>query len=74
MLDHPAISIDPEGNVEIDVDALKELAESDSKELDAVLARMILISYEAGFHAGIQQVKEETLRTQMLLFHTGGNA
>jgi hypothetical protein len=74
VISHPAISIDAEGNVAIDVEALKQFAESDSEELDAVLARMILISYEAGFHAGVQQVTENDLRTQMLLLHTGGNA
>jgi hypothetical protein len=74
MLSHPAISIGADGEVAIDVEALITFAESDSEELDAVLARMILVSYKAGFQAGVDQVTEAAARTQMLMLHTGGNA
>jgi hypothetical protein len=74
MIDHPAITIGKEGVPEIDLDALKEFAESDSQELDAVLARLILIAYEAGFQVGIEEATRANMRAQMLLHCTGGNA
>ena len=30
--------------------------------------------YDAGYEAGIEQARKEFLETQLLLYHTGGNA
>jgi hypothetical protein len=53
---------------------LREFAESDSQELDAVLARLIVVAYEFGVQAGIEQASKANLQAQMLLHCTGGNA
>ena len=74
MIDHPAITIGKDGVPQIDLDARKQFAESDSQELDAVLARMILIAYEFGFQMGIEEASQANMRAQMLLHCTGGNA
>lgn len=74
MIDHPAITIGDDGEPHIDLDALREFADSDSQEIDAVLARMILIAYEFGFQMGIEEATKANLHAQMLLHCTGGNA
>jgi flagellar biosynthesis/type III secretory pathway protein FliH len=30
--------------------------------------------YEEGFEAGVEEAKEQFMQTQLLIFHTGGNA
>ena len=74
MIDHPSIKIGADGDVHIDLDSLREFAESDSHELDAVLARLIVVAYEFGVQAGIEQASKANLQAQMLLHCTGGNA
>lgn len=74
MIDHPSISIGKDGEVQIDLDSLREFAESDSQELDAVLARLIVVAYEFGFQAGIAEASKANLQAQMLLHCTGGSA
>jgi hypothetical protein len=74
MIIHPAITIGKDGEPEIDLDLLKESANSDSQDLDSALARMILIAYEAGFQMGIAEASQANMRAQMLLHCTGGNA
>lgn len=74
MIDHPSISIGKDGEVQIDLDSLREFAESDSQELDAVLARLIVVAYEFGFQAGIAEASKANLQAQVLLHCTGGTA
>lgn len=74
MIDHPSIKVGKDGEVHIDLDSLREFAESDSQELDAVLARLMVVSYEFGFQAGIAEASKANLQAQMLLHCTGGTA
>lgn len=74
MIDHPSITVGKDGEVQIDLDSLREFAESDSQELDAVLARLIVVAYEFGFQAGIAEASKANLQAQVLLHCTGGTA
>ena len=74
MIDHPSIKVNEKGEVHIDLDSLRQFAESDSQELDAVLARLIVVAYEFGFQAGIQEASKANLQAQVLLHCTGGTA
>lgn len=74
MFDHPSIKIAANGDVHIDLDSLRQFAESDSQELDAVLARLMVVAYEFGVQAGIEEASKANLQAQMLLHCTGGTA
>jgi hypothetical protein len=74
MIDHPSITIGKDGEVQINLDSLREFAESESQELDAVLARLIIVAYEFGVQAGIAEASKANLQAQVLMHCTGGNA
>lgn len=71
---HPAITIGDDGELQIDLALLKQSADSSDQDLDAVLARMMIIAYEIGLQVGVNEANEANIRAQVLLHCTGGNA
>jgi hypothetical protein len=71
---HPAITIGDGGEPQIDLDLLRQSADSSDQDLDAALARMMIIAYEVGFQVGIEEANQANMRAQLLLHCTGGSA
>jgi hypothetical protein len=66
-----------DGNLEIDLAALRKMAEeydNGAEDNELLFAKFIVSAYECGFDHGVQESEERHLQTAMLMMTTGGSA
>lgn len=77
MILHEALTKNAEGNLEINMEVIRQLAKSfdDGDQADdCILAKFILSAFECGFDAGVQECEQNHQRAALLMMCTGGNA
>ena len=77
MILHQALSKNAEGNLEIDMKVLRQMADAYDKGYESdecLLAKFIISAFECGFDAGVAEADENHRRTAVLMMCTGGNA
>lgn len=77
MILHQALSKNAEGNLEIDMKVLRQMAhayDNGYESDECLLAKFIISAFEAGFDAGVEECEENNRRAALLLMCTGGNA
>ncbi len=77
MILYQALSKDAEGNLEIDMQVLRQMAhayDEGAKDDECLLAKFIVSAFQCGFDAGIAEAEENHRRAAILLMCTGGTA
>lgn len=77
MFFHSVVSRSADGNLEIDMEAVRQMAqEFDDGTLtdECLLAKVILSAFHAGIEAGIERTEERHRQTALLLMSTAGSA
>jgi hypothetical protein len=77
MLFHQFASRKNDGQIEIDMEAIRKMAHAfDEGNLsdDCLLAKLMLTAFYAGIECGIEQSEERHRQTAMLLMCTAGSA
>ena len=77
MILHQALSKNSDGNFEIDLHVIRQMAKAfdDGTVTDeTVVAKFIIAAYECGFDAGVQDCEENHRKMALLMMCTGGNA
>lgn len=77
MILYQALSRDSEGNLELDMNVLRQMAEAFDKGTESdecVIAKFIVKAYEIGFDHGVSESEARQMQTMMLMAHTGGHA
>ena len=77
MILYQALSKDAEGNLEIDMQVLRQMAQAYDdgvKDDECLLAKFILSAFQCGFDAGIAEAEENHRRMAVLMMCTGGTA
>ena len=77
MILHQALSKNAEGNLEIDMKVLRQMAhayDNGYESDECLLAKFIISAFEAGFDAGVEECEENYRKMALLALCTGGNA
>lgn len=77
MILHQALSKNAEGNLEIDMKVLRQMAHAYDEGYESdecLLAKFIISAFECGFDAGVAEAEENHRRTAVLMMCTGGHA
>lgn len=77
MILHQALSKNADGNLEIDMKVLRQMADAydqGAKSDECLLAKFVISAFEAGFDAGVEECEETHRKMALLVMCTGGNA
>ena len=77
MILHQALSKNAEGNLEIDMNVIRQMAvafDEGVQSEECILAKFIVAAYEAGFDQGMKESEDRHIQTALLLTCTAGNA
>lgn len=77
MLFHHIVSKKSDGNLEIDMDVVRQMAQAfDQGTLsdECLIAKIILTAFNSGIEQGIEESEERQRQTIMLLSCTAGSA
>lgn len=77
MILHQALSKNKEGNLEIDMKVLRQMAHAYDEGVNSdecLLAKFIISAFECGFDAGVAEAEENHRRTAVLMMCTAGSA
>ena len=77
MILHQALSKNAEGNLEIDMKVLRQMAHAYDEGVNSdecLLAKFIISAFECGFDAGVAEAEENHRRSTILMMCTGGHA
>ena len=77
MLLHQAMSKNAEGNFEIDMNVIRQMAIAFDEGVhseECILAKFIVAAYETGFDHGVKESEDRHIQTAMLLTCTAGSA
>ena len=77
MILYQALSKNTEGNFEIDMNVIRQMAvafDEGVQSEECILAKFIVAAYEAGFDQGMKESEDRHIQTAMLLTCTAGNA
>jgi len=77
MILYQALSKDADGNLEIDMKVLHQMAhayDEGAKSDECLLAKFIVSAFQCGFDAGVAEAEENHRRTAVLMMCTGGTA
>jgi hypothetical protein len=77
MILHQALTKNAEGNLEIDMKVIRQMAHAFDEGChtdECTLAKFILAAFECGFDAGVADCEENHRRAALLMMCTGGHA
>lgn len=77
MILYQALSKNTEGNFEIDMNVICQMAvafDEGVQSEECILAKFIVAAYEAGFDQGMKESEDRHIQTALLLTCTAGNA
>ena len=77
MILHQALTKDSNGNFEIDMSVVRQMADAFDQGVhndECTLAKFIVAAYEAGFDHGVHESEQRHQQTALLLMCTAGNA
>ena len=77
MILHQALTKDSNGNFEIDMCVIRQMADAFDQGVhsdECTLAKFIVAAYEAGFDEGVTDSERRHEQTALLLMCTAGNA
>ncbi len=77
MILHQALSKNNEGNFEIDMKVIRQMADAFDKGVqsdECLIAKFIVAAYDVGFDHGMHESDERHLQTALLMACTAGNA
>lgn len=74
---YQALSKNTEGNFEIDMNVIRQMAvafDEGVQSEECIFAKFIVAAYEAGFDQGMKESEDRHIQTALLLTCTAGNA
>ena len=77
MLLHHAMIRTKDGNLEIDMGIIRQIAQAYDEGVnsdEALLAKFVIAAYDTGFDHGVAEAEENHRRTAILMMCTAGNA
>lgn len=77
MILYQALSKNAEGNFEIDMNVIRQMAvafDEGVQSEECILAKFILAAYETGFDHGVRESEDRHIQTALLMTCTAGNA